>query len=216
MLSLLLSAGTDLRCRAKYPLAIIAKAIQTFEPRWLCGFDVGCSFLQTVNHSSLADQFKECEGHLCVNAFHGYSHAHSCQLYHHPNVIPGMGIEDLETMERIFSISNQLAPIIRYTTAYRRRVLIDMHFQQWDHDRYLALGAFLRNNFVQALAIIDDQERSVADLLKEHDLTPEDLDRFLQEERTYVDGLGKEDPRNVWAVAYVEALEELRTIKCVA
>ena len=37
-----------------------------------------------------------------------------------------------------------------------------MHYQQWDDERYLSLGTFLRNNFTQALDIIETNEPMVA------------------------------------------------------
>ena len=199
---------------AKYPLAIIAKALEVFRDRWVCAFDVGCSFQGTLQRSpKLGQIFKDSGSRICVNAFHGYSHSYSCQQHHHPNGIKGMGLEDLETMERIFSLSNQLAPIIRYTSAYRRRVLIQMYFQRWDEERYLALGKFLYDNFIQAREIINEKETLVTHSLRELQLTPQDLARFKAEEGTYLASLQKEDDRHLHAVAYVQALEELRSVE---
>ena len=124
-----------------------------------------------------------------------------------------MGLEDLETMERIFSLSNQLAPIIRYTSAYRRRVLIQMYFQRWDEERYLSLGKFLYDNFVQAREVINEKEALVTYSLHELQLTTQDLAQFMEDERTYVSSLQKEDDRHLHAVAYVQALEELRSVE---
>jgi hypothetical protein len=45
-----------------------------------------------------------------------------------------MGLEDLETLERVFSSSNQLAAVTRYMSKYCRRVFIDLFFKQWDAD----------------------------------------------------------------------------------
>ena len=57
-----------------------------------------------VLNSSVGLTFKKLENALCVNTFHGYSHNFACQSVHHPNVIAGIGIKDLETMEWIFNI----------------------------------------------------------------------------------------------------------------
>ncbi|KAI0713716.1 hypothetical protein C8Q76DRAFT_768688 [Earliella scabrosa] len=197
---------------AKLPLATCSKAMEELGPGWLCGFDVGCSFNGTISRSSLGPRFAQLGCRICVNAFHGYSHAYSCQVRHHPNVIKGTGLEDLETMERIFSFSNQLAPIIRYTTAYRHRVLIDQHFQHWDEDRSRALGTFLYNNFIQAIDIIKKKTPIIEDGLRALRLTADDLRGLAADEAAYLDTVGKEDPRNVYAVAYVEALEDLRKV----
>ena len=93
--------------RAKYPLAIFARALHVLGPRLLMGYDIGCVFQKTISSSSLGPQFAESKSRCCVNAFHGYSHNFACQTRNHPNVIDGVGIEDLETMERIYSSSNQ-------------------------------------------------------------------------------------------------------------
>ncbi|KAF9487279.1 hypothetical protein BDN71DRAFT_1485354 [Pleurotus eryngii] len=125
---------------AKYPLAILSKVLDTLGLRILMGYDIGCSFQSTVASSSLATRACDLGLRLCVNAFHGYSHSYSCQQKHHPNIIPGTGIEDLETLERVFSVSNQLANVTRYSSAFRWRLFIDTFFHQWDEDKYLNLG----------------------------------------------------------------------------
>ena len=104
--------------RAKYPLTIVAHALPILGPRLLVGFDIGCSFLATLDSSSLSNEFQGTSSRCCVNTFHGYSHNYSCQVRNHLNNIEGMGLEDLEGMERIFSGSNQLATMIQYATAY--------------------------------------------------------------------------------------------------
>ncbi|KAK7438741.1 hypothetical protein VKT23_017871 [Stygiomarasmius scandens] len=106
---------------AKYALAMVAMALDVFGEEWILGYDIGCSFEQTIKSSSLGARFQEQGCRTCVNAFHGYSHNFLCQLLYHPLNIEGMGLEDLETLERIFSASNHLASITRYATAYRRQ-----------------------------------------------------------------------------------------------
>jgi hypothetical protein len=83
-------------------------------------YDIGCAFQKTIESSSLGPRFQALGHQMCINTFHGYSHNFTCQTKNHPNIIEGIGIEDLETLERVFSSSNQLAPIIRYATAFRR------------------------------------------------------------------------------------------------
>ncbi|KAI0371593.1 hypothetical protein BV20DRAFT_1035224 [Pilatotrama ljubarskyi] len=201
---------------AKYPLATISKALDVVGERTVCGYDVGCALVKTVNKSSLAARFAALNSRLCVNAFHGYSHEYSCQVRHHPICIEGMGLEDLETLERIFSASNQLAAVTRYTSPYRRRVLIDAFFQQWDDEKYLNLGKMLYNNYRQALTIIRKQGIVVAKALQSLGLTPEALARFADEERAYLSSLGTKSPQDLHEIAYVEALQELRSVSYVA
>jgi hypothetical protein len=61
--------------------------------------------------SSLGVAFATSGSQFCVRVFHGYSHSYPCQLEFHPNVIAGARLEDLETMERLFSSSNALASV---------------------------------------------------------------------------------------------------------
>ncbi|KAI9059827.1 hypothetical protein FKP32DRAFT_1613970 [Trametes sanguinea] len=198
---------------AKHPLSHVAKSLRTLGPRLLFGYDIGCAFCGTIERSSLAPEFKRLLCRFCVNAFHGYSHNHRCQTQHHPSVIEGAGLEDLETMERIFSASNQLAPVIRYASRYHRRVLIDMFFKQWDADKYANLATMLYNNYRQALTIIKDDTIAVNEALDVLNCTHEDLTRWQQEEAAYFARVGEEDPANTAAVEYVGLLRELRKIE---
>lgn len=196
--------------RAKYPLAITSKCLEVLGRRLLIGYDIGCTFSKTIASSLLGPQFKEQECRCCVNAFHGYSHNFACQKQNHPNVINGMGLEDLETLERVFSCSNQLARIIRYSTSFRRRLFIDMHFKQWDEDKYLNLGTMLFNNYVQALDIIKTDSVALADAMHSLEISKNDLELWHEEEAKYFLSLGKEPEWDVHAVAYVELLQDLR------
>ncbi|KAG1797982.1 hypothetical protein EV424DRAFT_1546421 [Suillus variegatus] len=123
----------------KYPLSIVSQALDVLGPQLLIGYDIGCKLAQTISSSSLATKFAENEFHI-----------------NHPNIIEGIGLEDLAMMERIFSHSNQLAPIICYASAYNRRMFIDMLFRQWDEDKYLNLSNMLYGNYKQALRIIQE------------------------------------------------------------
>ena len=81
--------------RAKYPLSMVAKVMNTFGSNLLIGYDIGCVFGGTILSSSLGSQFQESASRTCINAFHGYSHNFQCQCKNHPNNITGMGLEDL-------------------------------------------------------------------------------------------------------------------------
>ncbi len=173
------------------------------------GYDIGCEFLITVNNSSLGPAFTESGSMFCVNAFHGYSHSYNCQVRFHPNRIEGMGLEDLETMERIFSRSNHLASVTRYASPYRRRLLIATYFEHWDEEKYSNLGHMLHNNYKQALSIIEEKTPILREALQALSLTEDDLRRFEQEERTYFTTLRDESSEDLRDVLYVEALQEL-------
>ena len=112
---------------------------------------------------------------MCVNAFHGYSHSHICQLRFHPSIIEGTGIEDLETMERIFSSSNDLAPVVRYASTYRRRLFVEAFLKQWDADKHQNLGEFILDNYTQALDIINVEGPTVQNSMRQEGITVNDI-----------------------------------------
>jgi hypothetical protein len=114
-------------------------------------------------------------------------------------------------MERIFSVSNAVAAVTRYSTAYRRRVFIDMFFRQWDEEKYLNLATMLYNNYDQALEIIKNESVALTDTLRSLAITEEDLEKWEQEETAYFRVLGQEPEWDLHAVAYVELLQELRS-----
>ncbi|KAI0782170.1 hypothetical protein C8Q75DRAFT_795935 [Abortiporus biennis] len=194
---------------AKYPLSFLSKVLDTLKPGSLGGYDIGCSFLSTVKNSSLGSLFKQTDSSLCVNAFHGYTHNYICQLAHHPNVTKGIGLEDLETMERIFSSSNQLASIIRYASSYRRRLLIRAYFEQWDWEKYGQSANFIYNNLCQAFKIIEEDTITLEETKSSLNITDADIEQWEQNEKSFFSALGKEDPADVWAITYVESLQEL-------
>ncbi|KAG6807975.1 hypothetical protein H0H92_005850, partial [Tricholoma furcatifolium] len=194
---------------AKYPIAIVAKALQVFNSSLLIGYDIGCKFETTLSGSSLGPAFKESKSRFCVNAFHGYSHNYLCQLYNHPNAIEGIGIEDLETLERVFSASNSLGAVTRYMTSDRRRVFIDLHFRHWDREKYANLANMLHDNYRQALTIIENHTIDVQHILTLRQLDEPTLLQYIDDERTFFSTLGKEPDDDLHAIAYVELLESL-------
>lgn len=94
----------------------MAKALDVLEDRLLFGSDIGCSIQKTIASSSLGPAFAAKQCRCCLNAMHGYTHNWACQKANHPNVVEGLGLEDLETLERIFSASNAVASVTRYAT----------------------------------------------------------------------------------------------------
>lgn len=149
----------------------------------------------------------------CVNAFHGYTHNYACQCKHHPNVIEGMGLEDLETLERIFSQSNHLASVTRYASPYRRRLYIDQYFQQWDDEKYANISQHIYDRLVQAAEIINTEAVPLAESMAATGVDLDTVKRWYDEEREYFENLGKELPWDVHAMAYVEALQALQGMK---
>lgn len=192
---------------------MVAKALEIFPPGFMLGYDIGCTFAGTIRRSSLGEEFEKQQCRCGPNKFHGYTHSYLCQVTHHPNVIEGMGLEDLETLERIFSASNALASVTRYANRYRRRMLIHVFFRQWDNEKYENLGLMLYNNYRQALQIIQVEGRIYEDALLQTGFQKSDLDQWSQEEASYVASLGQESDYDTQAVAYVELLQELQLLE---
>jgi hypothetical protein len=148
-----------------------------------------------------------------VNAFHGYKHNYACQLKNHPNFVEGIGLEDLETLERVFSTSNHVAPLTRYVSAYNRCIFIDLFFRNWDDDKYQNLSIMIYNNYVQALTIIEDESIALSEAKQSLGIQDGNLERWQQEQQSYFATLGKEPEYDIHATAYVELLQDLRDIK---
>ncbi|OJT11359.1 hypothetical protein TRAPUB_12122 [Trametes pubescens] len=183
---------------AKYPLSIVAKVLDVLDAPTLCGFDIGCTFEGTVKSSSLGEAFTKS--------------ASRCQLRNHPIIFRGIGLEDLEVMERIFSTSNHLAAVVRYASGYRRRVLIDAFFCHWDNKKYQNLGLMLYNNYRQALEIIEGMTVELTNTLASLNITADHLKSYREEKLRYFEQLGEELPEDLHAIAYVEALQELNSV----
>jgi hypothetical protein len=131
----------------------------------------------------------------------------------HPNNIPGAGLEDLETMERIFSASNQIASVTRYASPYRRRLFLEAYFRQWDEDKVANTGSFILNNYQQALKIIERDGRVLQEAMDSLKISSADMDEWQREELSHFARLGEEADYDVHAVAYVELLQELRELE---
>lgn len=61
---------------------------------------------------------------------------------YHPLYRKGLGLEDLETLERFFSSSNTIARTIRHATAFHWHQAMDLHFRQWDDQKYQELSDY--------------------------------------------------------------------------
>jgi hypothetical protein len=125
---------------AKYGLSVVDKVLKTFGEDQIIGSDIGCSFTSTIASSSLGAEAERLRLRLAVNAFHGHAHNRACQLRYHPLYLDGVGLEDLETCERVFSASNSVARLIRHASYFHWLQFLDLHFDQWDLDKYAELS----------------------------------------------------------------------------
>ena len=128
------------RKRAKYPLATINKLLDMHGANQAIRSNIGCSLRSTVATSSIQDKASHNNFLLAVNAFHGHVHNRKCQLQNHPLYLRGFGLKDLETCKQIFSGSNPTAPLICHVSHFHYVQYLDLHFNQWDMDRYLELS----------------------------------------------------------------------------
>ncbi|KAI0751728.1 hypothetical protein C8Q80DRAFT_1098477 [Daedaleopsis nitida] len=196
---------------AKYPLAVTNRLIDTYGDDQAMGHDIACSFKTTVARSSIGDKATRHRLQLTVNAFHGHAHNHLYQLRNHPLYQKKYGLEDLETCERIFSASNAVTRTIRFASHFHWLQLIDLHFNQWNRNRYLELGRFSYNNYRQALAIIEEYTPLVDAFKNERHLEDSDFERWIEEEHEYLQSLSKEPDEDVLKVAYVESILDLNS-----
>ncbi|KIM53199.1 hypothetical protein SCLCIDRAFT_32065 [Scleroderma citrinum Foug A] len=194
---------------AKYPLATINKLLDVHGANQAIGSDIGCSLASTIAASSIQDKASRNTLQLAINAFHGHAHNHRCQLENHPLYHRGFGLEDLETCERIFAGSNATAPLIRHASHFHYVQYLDLHFNQWDMDRYLELSRFLFNNYKQALSLITDYSKDL-DAYRVLYLTQTlNFEAWASEELEYLKNVVTEPMQDALAIKYVEALELL-------
>lgn len=181
----------------------------------LIAFDIGCIFQTTVSNSSLGPKFKAFRSHVCINAFHSYSHSYPCQVQHYLNVITRIKIKDFETLKQTFSKSNELTSVTHFASAYCQCALIHTFFQQYDKEKYTAVGAMLYDNYKQALVIISDLTPKLTESLHMLGLDLTKLKALKSEELEYFKTLCNESQEDIFAVAYVEGLKELKALRYV-
>ncbi|KAG2100428.1 uncharacterized protein F5147DRAFT_582150, partial [Suillus discolor] len=177
---------------AKYALATANKLIDVY------GSD-GVKAMKVKNHNH----------RFVVNSFHGHAHNRHCQLQFHMLYQQGLGIEDLETCERVFSGSNAVAPVIRHVLYFHWLQFIDLHFDQWDQDRYQELSQFMYQNYKQALDIINNLTPVIEELKTQLKITDTDFEHWNIEELEYLQHLSIEQEYDPQKIVYVEALQSL-------
>ncbi|KAI5989491.1 hypothetical protein EDD15DRAFT_2370522 [Pisolithus albus] len=194
---------------AKYGLAAVNRLLNVCGQDQAVGHDVGCASKKTIASSSLGKEAQEKRLKVVVNAFHGFAHNRMCQLENHPLYQIGFGNEDLETCERIFSSSNNTAPLIRHASEFHWKQFLDLHFSQWDSDKYLELSRFLYNNYKQALCIIQTYSAELERFKRSKDITDNDFESWHREELEYLKRCAGESDATSIAAQYVELLEKL-------
>src|SRR5260370_19574441 len=124
-------------CRSKYPLAILRLLLELFGNDQALVYDIGCAFKVTARNNPILQPLLEMQQmQFFVPAWHGRSHNCQCQLQHHPLHVEGLGLEDCEMCERLFSYTNHAARILRLTTKFHRKQGIDLILRHFDSTKY--------------------------------------------------------------------------------
>ncbi|KAF6742011.1 hypothetical protein DFP72DRAFT_994703 [Ephemerocybe angulata] len=201
---------------SKYPLATVNTLLEAFGSRIGCGYDIGCKFSSTIANSALASKAKALEFTSLVGAFHGHAHNRLCQLSNLATYVTGLGLEDLEGCERMFSKSNNLAASLRHTSRFHRTQKIDQYFHHMDSYETMAnLSKFIVDNYNQALEIISGQD-DLARMMREHGVqNVEVFSQWLEEERKYLTGLTAEPVKETLQMDYYQALVDWNARKYV-
>ncbi|KAI6041359.1 hypothetical protein EDC04DRAFT_2893069 [Pisolithus marmoratus] len=166
----------------KYGLAAVNWLLDVCGQDKAVGHDIGCAS-KMITASSLGTKAQEKQLKVVVNAFHRFAHNHMCQLENHPLYQLGFGNEDLETW-------------------FHWKQFLDLHFSQWDSDKYLELSK-------QALCIIQTNLADLEQFKHSKNITDNNFKTWHQEELEYLKRCtGESDPTSI-AVQYIELLEKL-------
>ncbi|KAJ7021912.1 hypothetical protein C8F04DRAFT_972130 [Mycena alexandri] len=146
---------------SKYPLAMSAELMESFGRNIGAGYDISCGFSTTLWKSLLGPRALVQNFSCLVGAFHGHAHNRLCQLKFLATYVRGLGLEDLEGCERLFSKSNANAGSVRYAGVFHRLQGLTAYFEHFDtHETYANLSKFLFcckflvDNYWQALNIL--------------------------------------------------------------
>ncbi|KAJ7597935.1 hypothetical protein C8J56DRAFT_772406 [Mycena floridula] len=196
----------------KYPLAVV-KFLLSFLPEDLGGgYDIGCSFETTLANSPLTEEARKKGYQSLVGLFHGYAHNRLCQLRKLGTYKSGMGLEDLETCERWFANSNNLASAVRHCSIFHRRQSIAEYARHYDNfHTYPALSKFICDNYAQAAEILTSVsalKRSMREMKISSE--PGVFKSWLEQERIYLESrvVGEVPEPELLRMEYLKTLEK--------
>ncbi|KAI5984422.1 hypothetical protein EDD15DRAFT_2375241 [Pisolithus albus] len=160
--------------QAKYPLAAVSKLLDVFGDSLAGGYDIGCKFGTTLNRSTVGPRAR------ALN--------YTSLLRYLARYVDGIGLEDLEGCERLFSKTNGLASAVHYASAFHRRQAIAGYIAHNDeHEVYLNLTTMLLNNYRQALRIIQEGKNTLPRLMDDLGITDVSVfSAWLLEENEYL------------------------------
>jgi hypothetical protein len=198
----------------KYGLAVTEVLLKALGDKLGNGYDVGCKFGITVDHSDLGPLARELHYRSLVGSFHGHAHNRLCQLNYLTTYIKGLGLEDLEGCERFFCKSNALATSLRYASIFHRQQKIVEFMMHMDaFETYQNLSLFLVNNYHQALDILKGEPVLKKTMADQGIPDAAVFDKWLTEEREYLCGLSKEPMQETIEMEYYQRLVNLKLSK---
>jgi hypothetical protein len=157
----------------------------------LLGYDIGCAFKTTISQSKLVSP--NFRGRCTMNAWHGSVHIRKCQCANLPHYLPGTGLANLEDCERFFSQCNHCATLSRHATIYHRHEGLDSFFSYHNWSRY---------------AILEELEPPLKDVAVTRGWDGRIFQSWLDEERAYLESVGKEPTEDKTKFLYIDALEK--------
>ncbi|KAI6020774.1 hypothetical protein PISMIDRAFT_53038, partial [Pisolithus microcarpus 441] len=197
--------------QAKYPIAIVSKLLDVFRSNLTGGYDIGCKFQTTLNHSMIRPWAQALNYMSLVLAFHGYAHHHLCQLHFLARYVDGLGLEDLEGCECTFLKTNRLASTVHYVSPFHCCQVIRGYIAHNDeHDVYQNLTTMILNNYKQALHIIEEGRSTLPHIMNNLGIT--DISVFsvwLLEENDYLAAHSCEPEEEMLQMEYWQKLVNL-------
>ncbi|KAL0058015.1 hypothetical protein AAF712_015322 [Marasmius tenuissimus] len=163
-------------------------------------YDIGCQFRETLRRSPLKSLSVEERVRILIGILHGYGHNRLCQLEFLLLYIVGVGLEDLETLERLFSVTNSLAPATRHASTFHRRQMISQFLYHHDNfEAYGNLSKFIHDNYRQSLEVQRANANVLDDLKAVGVQSGDDVYSWIKEERQYLESRHEtpEDNTNV-------------------
>lgn len=161
--------------------------------------------------STLGERAKALGFKSLVGMFHGHAHNRLCQTSHLGTYVDGTGKEDFEGCERFFSVSNDLAPALRHTSAFhRRQALAEFTRHRDNFEMYPNSSTFIVNNYKQALEILGGRPALTAAMKKLKMSSEKEFHVWLAEERDYLKDLKKVPAEETLQMEYYKKLVELQ------
>ncbi|KAM6494952.1 hypothetical protein JOM56_009575 [Amanita muscaria] len=123
-------------------------------------------------------------------------------------VAAGTGHSEGDGCEHVFSSSNDLARTTRHATRFHRHQAIEEHFKFWDEDKYANLSQFLVNHYRAAPDAIKTLEAELYVLQNQLSVSPDDFTMYIEQEKSYLQGLEQPSPAVSRKIRYIQALND--------